>query len=186
MINNKILEDIGKLDEDLFTVKEKIPTIKKLKRVNDLKGYTDELIEEISPLTINIESDNANISSFILKSEKLFQLVLDIDRDKIQKAKKEITYMIRNVLDKNNLDEIIKNKSNLIKSLQLKFWDDLTFDDVEFLVREIAPSMRYFTPTPKEIVYTNVNDYIINTKEIIKSIPEDEDLKLLLRTKRNS
>ncbi|MDR1819711.1 MAG: DEAD/DEAH box helicase family protein [Methanobrevibacter sp.] len=182
MINNKILEDIDKLDEDLFTVKEKIPTIKKLKRVNDLKGYTDELIEEISPLTINIESDNANISSFILKSEKLFQLVLDIDRDKIQKAKKEITYMIRNVLDKNNLDEIIKNKSNLIKVLQLKFWDDLTFDDVEFLVREIAPSMKYFTPTPKEIVYTNVNDYIINTKEIIKSIPEDEDLKLLLRT----
>ncbi len=150
LINNKILGDINNLDEDLFTVKEKIPIIKKLKNVDDLAEHTDELMEEIAPLTINLESDNANVSSFILKSEKLFQLVLDMDREKIQNSKKEIIYMIKNVLDKDNLEEISKNKSKLIRALQLEFWDDLTFDDIEFLVREIAPSMKYFTPNPKE------------------------------------
>ncbi|MDR3062832.1 MAG: DEAD/DEAH box helicase family protein [Methanobrevibacter sp.] len=182
LINKKVLEDMNKLDDSFFLVREKKEIIDKFKETKDLSNNTSELIEEISPLTIILSGDNANTSSFILKAEKLFEYVLDRDQEKIQKVKQEITYMIKNVLDKDNLDEVIKKKPKLTKALQLEFWDDLTFEDIEFLVTEIAPTMKYFTPEPKEIIETNVKDRVINEKEIIKIIPEDENFKRLLET----
>ncbi|MDR1819707.1 MAG: hypothetical protein LBR15_05605 [Methanobrevibacter sp.] len=142
----------------------------------------EELKEEISPLTITLTEDNANVSSFILKVERIFNFILDNDREKIQKSKKEVVYMIKDVLDKDNLQKVNESKTKLVKALQNEFWDELTFDDVEFLVIEIAPTMKYFTQTPKEIIYTNVKDRIVDTGTIIKEIPEDESMNLLLRT----
>ncbi|MDR2623248.1 MAG: hypothetical protein LBC39_01560 [Methanobrevibacter sp.] len=182
LIGSKILEDINKLDDDFFLVREKKAIVDKFKISKDLSNHTEELIEEVSPLTITLIGEDANISSFILKAEKLFSPVLDKDKERIQKIKKEITYMIKNVLDKDNLEQVNKNKAKLIKALQLEFWNDLTFDDVEFLVTEVAPTMKYFTSRPKEIIDTNVKDRINNEKEIIKEIPDDENFKLLLQT----
>ncbi|MDR0911829.1 MAG: hypothetical protein LBM96_04410 [Methanobrevibacter sp.] len=88
--------------------------------------------------------------------------------------------MVKNVLEKDNLEYIQQNKENLTKVLQNEFWEDLTFEDIEFLVNEIAPAMKYFTPKPKDIIETDVPDRILDVGEIIKEIPEDEDLKRLL------
>ena len=43
---------------------------------------------------------NFKVSSFILKAEKLFDFVLDSEKEKIEKLRSELTFMIRIVMEK--------------------------------------------------------------------------------------
>ncbi|MDR0911828.1 MAG: DEAD/DEAH box helicase family protein [Methanobrevibacter sp.] len=89
IINNKISNNINGLNDDFFLVREKKAIIDNLKQKHDFSNDIDKLLNEIVPLTIILEGENPNISSFILKSEKLFKLVLDKDKEKIFKIKKK-------------------------------------------------------------------------------------------------
>ena len=123
---------------------------------------------------------NSKVSSFILKAEKLFGYVLDRDKEKIDKIRRELVFMIRNVAEKDNLQVVSEKKPQLLKAMQMEFWEDLTFEDVEFLVREIAPVMKYFEPLNRPVIDISASDIIINWKEFEKEVKEDEDLKRLL------
>ncbi|MDO8870545.1 MAG: DEAD/DEAH box helicase family protein [Methanobacteriaceae archaeon] len=180
LITGKIRVTMDELNEEFFLVREKASIISKIKNSDDLEGFVDPLIEEISPLMITQFGSNSKVSSFILKSEKLFECILDLDKEKIDKIRREVVFMISNVMEKDNLQVISEKKPQLIKARQSEFWEDLTFEDVEFLVTEVAPLMKYFEPTGEGIIDIPVADVITDWKKFEKEVQEDEELKRLL------
>jgi len=67
-----------------------------------------------------------------------------------------------------------------MKVLQDDFWDGLTFDDVEFMIREIAPLMKYYEPNPRKIVQIDAPDLVLSREKYEKEIKEDTRLKEFL------
>lgn len=179
IINNKIHETLNEFREDLYVISKRKNDIDFLKNQNDLTEHV-ELLRSITPLTNYIEGNNAKVTSFIKESEKLFEYILDDNKDKIEKIREKIQFKIENVLEKDNLKEVQENRDNLKKVLQEKFWDGLTFDKVEYLVNTIAPTMVYFVYEQREIIHISKEDKIIDWKEKNKEIQEDLKLKRLL------
>ena len=183
IIKEKIFEDLNSLDEESFIVREKLQTIKKVKLGKfELEKYIEELRKEIAPLMILKQGTNPNISSFILNTEKLFDYILNKDLEFIDKSKVYVQQMLENILQKSNLSEINSNRELIIRPLQEDFWDDLTFEDVEFLIKKLAPLMKYYEPDPKSIIQIDAPDLVISVEKFEKEVKEDEKLKKFLAT----
>jgi len=181
IITEKVIASIDELDKESFVIREKLPTLEKVKgEVFNLQNYVKELLEEITPLMIFNQGKNVNISSFILKVEKLFGYVLDSKRDQIEEIKLYVQEMCRNILQRDNLTEIKENRDNIISVLQEDFWEDLTFSDIEFLVIHIAPLMKYYEPDPKKIIQIDAPDIVLLRETYEKEVKEDEELKNFL------
>ena len=181
IITEKVIASIDELDKESFVIREKLPTLEKVKgEVFNLQNYVKELLEEITPLMIFNQGKNVNISSFILKVEKLFGYVLDGKRDQIEDIKLYVQEMCRNILQRDNLTEIKENRDNIISVLQEDFWEDLTFSDIEFLVIHIAPLMKYYEPDPKKIIQIDAPDIVLLRETYEKEVKEDEELKNFL------
>jgi len=177
IVSGKILEPIESLDRESFIVREKLPVIYEIERNSfNLEKYVDALKKEISPLMILNQGANPNVSSFILNTEKLFGYVLDRDLDKIEKIKQYVQEMAGNILQKDNLNEIKNNKDKIMRALQDEFWEDLTFNDVEFMVRELAPLMKYYEPDKRKIVQIDAPDLVLSREKYEKEIKEDTRL----------
>ena len=183
IISNKIIASIDELDKESFILREKLPTLEKIKGESfNLQNYVNELMKEIAPLMIFNQGKNANISSFILQTEKLFGYVLDRKKDQIESVRQYVQEMCENILRKSNLTEIKENRDNIIRALQEDFWEDLTFNDVEFLVVQIAPLMRYYESDPNKVVQIDAPDVILLKEKFEKEIKEDEELQSFLDT----
>ena len=181
LISDKILASLDDLDPESFVVRERLSTLDKIKGESfNLQKYVKELLDEITPLMIFNQGKNVNISSFVLQTEKLFGYVLDRRIDKIEDIRQYVQEMCENILQRDNLTDISDNRDKIISVLQEEFWDDLTFNDVEFLVIEIAPLMRYYEPSPKKIIQIDAPDIVLTRRTYEKEIKEDEELKLFL------
>jgi len=184
LIIKKIISDIEALDKDSFIVREKLSIIKKIESDSfNLEKYIEELNLEVAPLMMLQPGANAYVTSFILNVEKLFALILDSRKDAIDAIRFDfVVSMVENVLRRSNLTEV-KEKALALKTvLQEKFWDDLTFDSVEFMIREIAPLMKYYTPDPRRVIQVDALDIITDVQAFRKELKHDEKLKELLET----
>ncbi len=176
LIDEKVFNTISLLDKDSFLVREKRPLIKKLEgnRFN-LHEYIDELRNEISPLIISLAGVNQYVNSFILTVERLFNYLLDFNIEKINKIRGYVEEKVKNVLRK-PLSEVARNRKNLMSVLQDKFWADLSFDSVEFLVKVIAPLIQYYEPEKGVLLQIDAPDTVLNVKELEMKVKEDEEL----------
>ncbi len=177
IIVNKVLDDVKALDEESFIVREKLSLVKKIKGTFDLENYVKELKEEIAPLMIINQGKNPNVSSFILKVEKLFGFILENDVEKIIKIKSYVIEMLENILRKNNLSDIKAKERQIMETMQEKFWDDLTFEKVEFIVKELAPLMIYYEKRTGRIIQIDKPDQVLAVAEIENEIKENPKLK---------
>ena len=178
---NTIIASLDDLDEDSFIVRERLPAIKRIKcNAFSLEKYMDELLKEIAPLMILNLGTNPTVSAFILQTEKLFRYILDRELEKIERIKEYVQEMAKNILQKDNLREIRRNKDKILRVLQEAFWDDLTFDDVEFMVKELAPLMKYFEPNPRKVVQVDAPDLVLSTEEFERKLKEDTELKAFI------
>ena len=146
----------------------------------NLEKYIEDLRSEIAPLMILEPGASSKVASFILRTEKLFTFILDGNKSEISNIETYVHEMCGNILEKSNLTEIKENKDNIMRVFQDMFWEDLTFDDVEFLIKDIAPLMKYYEPERGTIIQSDVPDYVINRETFEKEIIEDEELKKLL------
>lgn len=184
IIIKKIMEDIEALNKDSFIVREKLSIICKIESDSfNLEKYIDALNQEISPLMMLNSGLNSYTASFILNAEKLFGLILDNRRDTIEDIRlTALSPMIENVLGRSNLTEVKEKQNSLKLALQDKFWNELTFDSVEFLIHEIAPLMKYYSPDPRKVIQIDALDIITDVQAFKKEVKEDEKLAELLRT----
>jgi len=181
IISGKIIESINELDQDSFVVREKLATIEKIKgEPFELQKYVKELTNEVTPLMIFNQGKNVYVSSFILQTEKLFSYILERKADKIEEIRAFVQEMCENILQRDTLTEIRDKRDKILRVFQEDFWDDLTFHDVEFLVRELAQLMKYYQPGAKKIYQVDAPDAILIKEEFEKYGKEDEELKQFL------
>ncbi len=173
IIVDKLIWDIKSLDKDSFVIRDKLPLLTKIGKTFDLEKYVRGLLSDIAPLMILNQGDNANITSFILQTEKLFKHIIKSEQHKIEKIKNYVWEMLNNILLKDSLSEIQNKKKDILKVLQESYWDDLTFEKVEFLIKEIAPLMKYYEPLPKKMVRVDAPDMIIREEEVDYEIQHD-------------
>ena len=182
-IENKIIDEVDALDKDSFIVREKLPIIKKVvSRKFDLKDYVNELKNEIAPLISLNPGKNPLVSAFILQVEKLFKYLLDEDRDKIYEIREYVKEKMENILQKDNLEHVQEKREDILRVFQDQFWDELTFEDVEFVITELAPLMIYYEKLPKRMLQVDAPDIILKIEEFKKEVKEDEELKKFLET----
>lgn len=182
-IENKIIEEVSSLNQDSFIVREKLPIIKKVvSRKFDLKEYIDELKNEIAPLVALNPGKSSSVTAFILQVEKLFKYILDKDSEKIQESQEYIKEKMENILQKDHLQTVQDKRKEILKVFQENFWDELTFEDVEFIIKELAPLMIYYEKAPKRMLQVDAPDIVLKVEDFKKEVKEDEELKKFINT----
>jgi type I restriction enzyme R subunit len=182
-VENKIIEEVDALNKDSFIVREKLPIIKKVvSRKFDLKDYVEELKNEIAPLISLNPGKNPLVIAFILQVEKLFGYILDEKMDKIYEVKDYVKEKMENILQKDHLENVQEKREDILKVFQEAFWEELTFDDVEFMLKELAPLMIYYEKNPKKMIQVDAPDLVLKVEDFKKEVKEDEGLKKFLAT----
>lgn len=176
VIEKEIIETIRSIDTESPAVIEKLPIIRKVVSERfDLKIHIKELRTDIAPLLIYSKSDNSKVYSFVSNCIKLFRAIQDKDNTKKDEVREFVEERVENVWERGL--EVIQTKSNdLKKVMQEKFWEDITFEDVDFLIREIAPLMIYYESERKKMLRVDAPDVVLKVEEIKHEIKENKDL----------
>jgi type I restriction enzyme R subunit len=183
IIEDKILADIDALNKDSFIVREKLPVIRKVvTKKFDLKSHIEELKKEIAPLVALNPGDSAPVSAFVLQVEKLFGYIVEGKNEEIFEVRQYIEDKMNNILLKENLEAVSKKKVEIVKVFEEAFWDDLSFEDVEFIIKELSPLMVYYEPEAKDKVQIDAPDTILKIEQLEKTVKEDTDLKNFVAT----
>jgi len=180
VVEKQIRETIKTIDLESPLVLDKKEMIKKvISSKFDLKKHIKELKEEIAPLLIYSPSENSKVYSFISKCVKLFDYIKENDKEKISKVQKFVEERAEAIWDK-NLDSIKEKRDDLIRIQQEPFWEEIIFDDVDFLIRDIAPLMIFYEKERKRMLKIDAPDVVIKVEKEIMEIKEDEEFKLFI------
>lgn len=175
IIEKQIIDTIKEIDIDSPLVIEKREIIKKvISSKFDLKQHVKELREEIAPLLIYSPSENSKVYSFISKCVRLFDYIKENKKDKIADVQNFVVEKVESIWDK-NLDAIKNKREDLVKIQQEPFWEEITFEDVDFLVREISPLMIFYEEERKNMLRINAPDSVIKVEKEIMEIKEDKE-----------
>lgn len=184
IVEKQIKDTIKEIDVDSPLVIEKRGRINKVVSSKfDLKEHIKELKEEIAPLLIYTPSENSKVYGFISKCVKLFDYIKANDREKIGKVEEFVVKKVEAIWDK-NLDAIRQKREALIKIQQELFWEDITFEDVDFLIREIAPLMIFYDPDRKNMLKINAPDEILNVEKSVMQVREDPDYQYFINSSK--
>lgn len=182
IIENNIIKHVAKIDKKSFIVKPKLDIIRKVvSKKFDLKEHIDEIKKEIAPLIKFSEFNEGKVQTFISHCVNLFGFVKDDNIDSVEKEKEFITERLENVWS-SNLQVVKEKQDQIIRVMQDKFWRELTFADIDFLIKEIAPLMKYYEPERKKIIKINAPDTTRNIEEVKMQIKEDPDLEYIKNT----
>ena len=177
IVEKQIKDTIKEIDIDSPLVMEKKEMIKKvISSKFDLKDHIKELREEIAPLLIYSPSENNKVYSFISQCVKLFDYIKQDDKEKIGKVQDFVTKKADGIWDK-NIDAIKEKRDDLIRIQQEPFWEEITFDDVDFLAREIAPLMIFYEEERKSMIKINAPDVVMKVEKEVMGVKEDEEFK---------
>ena len=178
IVEKQIIDTIKGIDIESPLVMEKKDMIKKIISSKfDLKEHIRELKNDIAPLLIYSPSDNSKVYAFISKCIRLFDHIKTNNRDKIDKIQEFVVDRIESIWDK-NLDAIKQKRDDLIRIQKEPFWEEIAFEDVDFLVREIAPLMIFYEEERKKMLRINAPDITTKvTKEIMERERKDPDFK---------
>lgn len=180
IVEKEIRDTIKKIDIESPMVIEKKEVIKKVVSSKfDLKEHVKELREEIAPLLIYSPSDNAKVYGFISQCVKLFDYIKTTNMDKIAKVQKFVVERAEAIWDK-NIDAIKDKRDDLIRIQKEQFWEEITFEDVDFLVREIAPLMIFYEEERKRMITINAPDIVVKVEKEMMEVKDDEDFKEFL------
>lgn len=173
IIEKYVKESVKKIDLESPIVIEKLPLIKKVVKENfDLGKHIEQIKEEIAPLLIYSSSQNSNVYTFINKCVGLFNAIKEKDAQRKEKIRQYVDEKVNNVWGK-NLEAVKEKQDKIHKVLQDRFWDDLTFHDVDFLIREIAPLMIYYERERKKVLKVDAPDYTLNAEQFNMEVKEN-------------
>ena len=173
IIETRIIEDVNKIDRKSFIVKPKVDIIKKVvSKKFDLKEHIDDLKNEIAPLIRFTDFGDGRVQTFVSHCVDLFSYVKEGDTELILKEQDFLLERIENVWS-SNLQVVRAKHEQIMKVMQDKFWSELTFADIDFLIREIAPLIKYYEPLRKKIIRVDAPDSIRNVEQF--KMPEKED-----------
>lgn len=176
-----IIDELEALNKESFIVREKLPIIEKvvLKKF-DLKNFIEDLKNEIAPLIALNPGKNSLVTSFILQVEKLYKHIIDEDNEAIFEIRSEVQEKMENILQKDHLESVQSKRSSVLIIFQEDFWSKLTFDNVTFIVKELAPLMKYYETNPKKLIHIDAPDIMIREEVAAYESKGDEELREFL------
>lgn len=175
IIEKNIRKTVKEIDVDSPIVLEKVSLIKKVVSEKfDLKKHIEQIKEEIAPLLIYSPSENSNVYVFISKCMKLFDALQEGDEEKKWNIQEFVDERVRNVWDK-GLEVVREKQKEIQKVLQEKFWEEMTFEDVDFLIKEIAPLMVYYEKERKKMLKIDAPDYTLDAEQVNMQVKEMSD-----------
>jgi len=184
IVEKQIRDTIKEIDIESPLVLEKKEIIKKIVSSKfDLKEHIKELIEDIAPLLIYTPSQNAKVYGFISKCVKLYDFIKENNKEKIGKIEEFVVEKVESIWDK-NLDAIKQQRENLIKIQQEPFWEDITFEDIDFLIRDIAPLMIFYEPDRKNMLKINAPDSTMGVEKFRMQVREDQDYQYFINSNK--
>ena len=180
IIEARIIDDVKKINPNSFIVKPHSEFIKKVvSKKFDLQEYVNELKKEVADLMKFTEFGDGRVQTFISHCVDLFSYLKEKNRESILEEQDFLTERIENVWS-SNLQVVRAKHEKIMKTLQPSFWKDLTFADVDFLIREIAPLMKYYEPERSRYTRVNAQDYTRSTEDfpmVVKESPDTEYLR---------
>ncbi|MDD5474076.1 MAG: DEAD/DEAH box helicase family protein [Candidatus Methanoperedens sp.] len=167
-IKKKILDDIASLPKDSVSVRESLKDVEKAvsAKLWDNVGLdpVEFLKKKITPLMRFKQDVNLNEASFTLKCEKLGVAILHGDREEVERLKPKIGEMVDCLPEELN---VIKPKLAFKeKVLSNRFWENISFEDSQMLISELAKLMKYMAPEPRKTIVLDMDDMIQQRKLI--------------------
>jgi len=177
VVEKQIIDTVKGIDIDSPLVIEKKDIIKKVISAKfDLRQHVKELREEIPPLLMYSPSQNSKVYSFISKCIHLFDYIKENKKDKVADVQEFVLERVESIWDK-NLEAIKQRRDDLIRIQKELFWEEITFEDVDFLIREIAPLMIFYEEERKTMLRINAPDVVMNVKNEIMQVKESGELQ---------
>lgn len=175
-VKARLLEDIKSLPRDSVSVRESLREVEKAlsPRLWESVGLDPVkfLKEKITPLMKFKPDVNLNEASFTLRCERLGLAILKGDVEEVERLKPEIGEMIECL--PTNLD-LVRTKENFIeRALSEGFWQNVSYDDSQMLIRELAGLMKYMSKEPRKTIIIDQED-LIQSREKIVFGPESEE-----------
>ena len=179
IIESRIIENVLRIDQKSFIVKPNVEMIKKvvLKKF-DLKEYIEELKKKIAPLIRFTDFGDGKAQTFISHCVDLFSYVKEENREEILEEKDFILERVENIWS-SNLQVVRAKQEQIMRVMQEKFWKELTFADIDFLIREISPLMKYYEPERKKIIKVDAPDLTRSVEDFKMQVKEDPDLEYI-------
>jgi len=177
----QVRDTLKSIDLESPLVFEKKVIIKKyISAKFEIEKHVEEVKKEVVPLLIYTPSENSKVYTFISQCVNLYFCIKEKDKYKQAKIEKYIIKQVNAIWDKNL--EPIRNKRDDLIDIQKHevFWESLTFEDVDFLIREIAPLMIYYEQPRKGMLSIPLPDQVINVQKKILELKENEDFKSFL------
>ena len=119
---------------------------------------------------------DGRVQTFISHCVDLFSYVKEGDTESILEEQDFLLERIENVWS-SNLQVVREKHEKIIRVMQEKFWSDLTFADIDFLIREIAPLMKYYELERKKILIVDAPDSIRSVEDFKMQVKEDPDFE---------
>lgn len=182
IIETRIVEDVSKINQNSFIVKPHAEIIKKvISKKFDLTEYIKNLKDDIAPLMKFTEFGDGRVQTFISHCIDLFSYVKERNIEAIYEEQDFLLERIENVWS-SNLQVVRNKKDQIIRVMQPVFWKELTFVDIDFLIREIAPLMKYYEPERKKIIRIDAPDKTMGIEHFPMQVKEDANLEYLKNT----
>ena len=168
LIKNKILEDVASLPKKTVSIREnereiEIVISNKLWQKSGFKPL-EFLRAKMAPLMRFKQNVNYNVSSFMLKLERLGLAVLNNDKETISRLEEDICEAIHCLP---HTIEKVKEKSELLDKITDHFyWSKITYEDVLIIMGEVAPLMVYKRAEPVPKITLDIDDVIQQRKLI--------------------
>lgn len=175
-IKQKVLGDVKSLPKDSVMVRENIRDVEKAlsPKLWDTVGVDplEFLRAKMAPLMRFKEDVNLNISSFVLKAERLALSLIEKNEKEKQRYAEEISGMLDCL--PTTIDAVRKKKELLDKATSKKFWREVTFDDCQMMLNEFSDLMRYKTDEPRNPIILDMDD-MIKERKLIQFGPDKEE-----------
>jgi len=180
IVEKHIIESVNKIDTNSFIVKPRAGIIKKvISKKFDLEEHIQDLKNEIAPLIRFTDLGDGRVQTFIFHCVDLFKYLKEKNTEAILEEKEFMLERIENIWS-SNLQTVRNKQDALIRTMQDKFWHDLTFASIDFLIREIAPLMKFYEPERKKIIRVDAPDVVLSVEQFAMPKKEDpilEDMK---------
>jgi type I restriction enzyme R subunit len=172
MLKEKIVQDIKSLPHDSISILEHSREVEKALSPNfwDTVGLDQNtfLKKKIGPLMRYQKAVNLNEASWTLKIERLNLAILKNNRAEIERLKDEIGEWL-NALP-TTIRDVKEKQEFLDKVLRGRFWESVTFDDAQMLLREFTPLMRYKETETWKPIILDIDD-MVQKREFIEYGP---------------
>ena len=177
IIERNIIGKIEKIDQKSFIVRGKIPIIKKIvSKQFDLAEHIKEIKEELAPLLKFSEFGDGRVQTFISNCVDLFNYIKENNTDGIAEVHEFVIERMINVWE-TNLEAVRRKAEQIKRVLQEQFWQELTFEDVDFLIKEIAPLMIFYERERKKIIAVDAPDFVLDVQEFKMEIKENKEFE---------